>query len=58
LSQSNKEKDAKKKPEWKVDPALTMDIKKGADWKPDNRLTMRLKESAESLEKKKTDEKK
>ena len=46
MSQSNKEKDAKKKPEWKVDPALTMDIKKGADWKPDKRLTMRLKESA------------
>jgi hypothetical protein len=51
LAENNKEKEGKKKIEWKADPSLTMEIKKGADWKPDHKLTMRLKEAKDKEEK-------
>lgn len=45
MTENNKEKEGQKKPEWKADTSLTMEIKKGEDWKPDHKLTMRLKET-------------
>lgn len=53
MSQNKDGKNENKKPAWKVDPSLTMEIKKGADWKSDRNLTMTLKESCDKKESKK-----
>jgi len=51
MSGRTKEKDTKRKVEWKPDEKITMIIKKGDEWKPDENLKMKFQESVERKKK-------